>query len=206
MSLRYMGLLAWATAGLGLLGFAATAQVGVNGDANEPQLAPAPDWVVWQAFYEGLKVNAPQSPGDAIYVVADRIGLAMTETNALIQAGQDYLQQLTEIDEAMRRELAPLFHPDGLPPISLDSLSPSNAPPPGFQLPRAAEQALHAQRGMIVARSPAVEGIAARYSEQRRAAFASHKAHVAQILGPERLAVLEQLIADDVAPHIRTIQ
>jgi hypothetical protein len=170
-------------------------------DPAGPKVAPAPEWSVWRAFYSSLEFYGRRSPHDVEALLAERAALTSAETAAVLEAGLEYLQQLSVIDDAARAEVRSRFQLSDAPPMPLARVQRP------AQLRQAPEglRPKDAQGGLSTYEVLVAEGFVARVQEQKQEILRAHKERLAGTIHPAKLASIEHWINRDIAPSVKVV-
>lgn len=166
----------------------------------QAQLVPAPDWAVWRTFYDSLEFYRRASPSQVESLFAMRARLVPSEAEAVIAAGQAYVQELAAIEDGARAQIQHRLGSSGapaLPPASRVRPTERKAAPPDVRR----ENNAAASRLAALAS----EGFFARIERQQERALAAHRQRVAEVIGFDRLIALDEWIRSEVAPSVKTV-
>jgi hypothetical protein len=168
------------------------------------EIASAPDWLVWRAFHDSLRFYHRRSPDLVLdFIEQAGLGKGKDEADAFFVAGQDYLQELSRIDDEARAEIrtryqrnaAPRFAP---PDASLMSGSYEGVPPlPAILI------AANTEDGRKLHDVLLADGFVAEVERRRQAAFRAHIEHLSRTIGATKLASIDERVRADVAPRVK---
>ena len=167
-----------------------------------PDIQPAPDWLTWRVFYSSLEFYGRQSPSHVQEILVERVGLSVGETDVLLAAGRDYLQQLSRLDDSAKAEIKARFQSKDGPMLPLPR------PPPSVPMGDSPPADLirgQAPGGQELRQALVADGLIARVTNQRIALFAAHRDKLAQALVPAKLTALAELVRTEVAPGVKVV-
>lgn len=160
-----------------------------------PQSEPAPLWSAWEQMYRSFAMFEQRgSPAYAASILEQAAGLTQSESAQVRAAGRAYLTQLERIDADARRQIAERFGPrssaeqprrDPSPPLAID----------GDRLPK----------GKTLQEVLDEEGFISRLDAQKDGLFRAHLADLGAAIGADKVASLERVVREQIAPSIRTV-
>jgi hypothetical protein len=166
---------------------------------------PAPPWLAWRAFHGSLQFYGRQSPERIVELLDQRARLSKAEVDAVLEAGQIYLDRIQVIDDSTRAQLRARFRPTALSPgIPTSGARPSrfpNTPPPLFPVGIPARL----PDGRKLSDVLESEGFIQRLDAQREQALRAHLQTLERALGSEKVNAVQALIASDVAPKVHVV-
>ncbi len=151
-----------------------------------PEHKPVPEWRAWKALYASLDSLSLK----AIAPVENLRGLQSFEADAVLQAGQDYLRQLTSIEDEARSEIRARFPLRNAPPLPA-GVDPRHV----IQLPY----------GVTLREILEPEGFFERYDARKQSLLNSHREYLEQLIGPTQLKWLDNHVKTAVAPSIKVV-
>ena len=151
-----------------------------------PEHKTAEEWRAWRKLYTSLDSLSLKSiaPDETLR------GLLPGEADAVLQAGQDYLRELASIGEEMDSEIRTRFRPRNPPPL------PAGVDP---------DKVIQLPYGVSLRQILEPEGFYERYEARRESLLDSHREYLEQLIGPTKLAWLDNHVRTAIAPSIQVV-
>jgi len=147
-----------------------------------PEHKPAPIWRAWNRLYERLERHL-SLPGAQL---ASRLpSFTTSEAEAVYQSGQDYMMQLSDIEEQEIAEIHARFKPRNAPP-----------PPPGVD----PSEVIELPFGVRLKDMLEPEGFHERWNARKQALLDSHREHLMQLVEPAKFEWLDNHVNTAIAP------
>jgi hypothetical protein len=165
-------------------------------EEGAPESVAAPLATAWESMYRSFEeFERRGSSAYAESVLEQSAGLAPAGAAQVRAAGQEYVRQLERIDADARRQIAERFAPphmiarsgaDPSPPLAID--------PSGLPAGKTLRQVL------------TEEGFISRIESQKEALLAAHLADLRRAIGADKVASLERVVQEQIAPGVRSTQ
>jgi hypothetical protein len=166
---------------------------------DTPASEPAPEWEAWKALYDGLDAQ------DVRLTVAthqlERAGLDGSDAAAVRGAGDEYLRELTRIDDDMLREIGDRY---GGPVDARDPVTGVTLPPSGRMMVggRSGLPAVQidprALGGKTLQEVLEADGLIARVDAQKAARLQTHFGTLERSIGAAKLAALQRIVRSEI--------
>ncbi len=147
--------------------------------------APAPTWLAWKVFHDGLAYYDQKSHADLQKMLNKEFGLSAAQTATLMNAGKSFNGAIQKIDDETTAEVKRRY---GKPVQAGKSIMGSSGQPEKSPKERAKEDGLYGE----------VEA-------KKANAFTSHRAEILKSLGIFKLARITDFVNKSIAPNIREV-